>query len=135
MSANANIDTVKAIYEAFGQGDAAAILEKVTDDVDWSAEAASNSAPWWGQRTGKEAAGKFFEDIAGAMDVQEFTPLSFAANDTEVMTLIRFRVTAKSTGKEAAMNLHHYFRFDDDGKVAQYRGTEDTEQTAAVLAG
>lgn len=134
MSANDNIETVKAIYEAFGQGDAAAILEKVSDDVDWAAEAASDSAPWWGKRSGKDEVAKFFEEIGGAMDVKEFTPLSFAANDTEVMTLIRFRVTAKSTGKEAAMNLHHYFRFED-GKVAQYRGTEDTEQTAAVLAG
>ena len=134
MTPNGNIDTVKAIYEAFGQGDAATILEKVTDNVDWSAEAASDAAPWWGQRSGKDEVAKFFEDIAGAVDVQEFTPLSFAANDTEVMTLIRFRVTAKATGKEAAMNLHHYFRFED-GKVAQYRGTEDTQQTAAMLAG
>ena len=30
------------------------------------------------------------------------------------------------------MNLHHFFSFRD-GKIAYYRGTEDTAQTAAVL--
>ena len=32
------------------------------------------------------------------------------------------------------MNLHHFFKFRD-GKIAYYRGTEDTAQTAAVLQG
>jgi ketosteroid isomerase-like protein len=32
------------------------------------------------------------------------------------------------------MNLHHFFTFRD-GKIAHYRGTEDTAQTEAVLHG
>ncbi len=32
------------------------------------------------------------------------------------------------------MNLHHYFRFED-GKIAYYRGSEDTAQTEAALTG
>jgi ketosteroid isomerase-like protein len=32
------------------------------------------------------------------------------------------------------MNLHHFFRFRD-GKIAHYRGTEDTAQTVTVLQG
>ena len=74
----------------------------------------------------------FFEGIGSALDVLEFDPQSFAANDSEVMTFIRFRVAAKATGKEAAMNLHHYWRFRD-GKVEYYRGSEDTAQTLEVL--
>jgi hypothetical protein len=30
-------------------GDVAAILDRVSDDVDWAAEAASKTAPWYGQ--------------------------------------------------------------------------------------
>ena len=30
------------------------------------------------------------------------------------------------------MDLHHYFTFND-GKIAYYRGTEDTAQTEAAL--
>ena len=39
MSADANIKTIAQVYEAFGRGDVAAILDAVTDDVDWASEA------------------------------------------------------------------------------------------------
>ena len=48
MSADANIKTIMGVYEAFGRGDVAAIVEAVTDDVDWAAEAAGTAAPWSG---------------------------------------------------------------------------------------
>jgi hypothetical protein len=38
VSAELNIETVKAMYEAFGRGDVAAVLEQCTDDVDWPAQ-------------------------------------------------------------------------------------------------
>ena len=132
MSANDNIKTITAVYEAFGRGDVATILDAVTDDVDWAAEADSTAAPWYGVRHGKEAVAAFFTDFGSAMEVEDFTPVSIAANDTDVHTVVRFRATSRGTGKTAAMDLHHFFKFRD-GKVAYYRGTEDTAQTAAVL--
>jgi ketosteroid isomerase-like protein len=42
-----------------------------------------------------------------------------------------FTVTA--TGKEVATNLHHFCRFRD-GKVAYYRGSEDTALVASALS-
>jgi hypothetical protein len=134
MSADANIKTIAEIYEAFGRGDVAAILDALTDDVDWAAEAASRAAPWYGVRHGRDAVAVFFSDFGSAMEVEEFTPVSLAANDADVLTVVRFRGRSRSTGRTAEMNLHHYFKFRD-GKVACYRGTEDTAQTEAVLRG
>ena len=51
LGAEQNIETVKAMYDAFGRGDVQAILERVTDDVDWSTDAAIESAPWYGHKT------------------------------------------------------------------------------------
>jgi uncharacterized protein len=132
VSADANIKTITAVYEAFGRGDVTAILDAVTDDVDWAAEAASSAAPWYGVRHGKDAVAVFFSDFGSAMEVEEFTPVSFAANDTDVLAVVRFRARSRSTGRTAQMNLHHYFKFRD-GKIAYYRGTEDTAQTETVL--
>ena len=132
MSADANIKTVVAAYEAFGRGDVAAILDAVTHDVDWAAEAATPTAPWYGMRRGKDAVARFFTDFGSAMEVEEFTPLTFAANETDVLTVVRCRTRSRRTGKSTAMDLHHFFRFAD-GKIAYYRGTEDTAQTEAVL--
>ena len=132
MSAEVNIKTISQVYEAFGRGDVATILDAVTDDVDLAAEASSAAAPWYGVRHGKDAVAEFFVAFGSAMEVDEFTPVSLAANDTDVLTVIRFRARSRSTGNTAAMDLHHYFRFRD-GKIAYYRGTEDTAQTEAVL--
>ena len=132
MSADENIKTITSIYEAFGRGDVAAILAALTEDVDWAAEAASDAAPWYGVRRGKDAVTEFFAAFGSTMEVEDFTPVSFAANDTDVHTLVRFRGRSRQTGWTAAMNLHHWFVFRD-GKIAYYRGSEDTAQTAAAL--
>jgi uncharacterized protein len=134
VSADANIKTITQVYEAFGRGDVAAILDAVTDDVDWAAEAASSAAPWYGVRHGRDAVAVFFSDFGSTMEVEEFTPVSFAANDTDVLTVVRFRARSRSTGKIAEMNLHHYFKFRG-GKIAYYRGSEDSAQTETVLRG
>jgi len=132
VSADVMIKTIAHVYEAFGRGDVAAILDAVTDDVDWAAEAASSAAPWYGVRHGKDSVAEFFTAFGSTMEVEEFSPQSFAANDTEVLTVVRFRARSRRTGKSSAMDLHHLFRFRD-GKIAYYRGTEDTAQTEAVL--
>jgi len=134
MSADANIKTIMGVYEAFGRGDVAAILDAVTSDVDWAAEADPAVAPWHGVRHGQEAVAAFFAEFGSTMEVEEFTPVSIAANDTDVLSVVQFRARSRATGKTAAMNLHHFFKFRD-GKIAYYRGTEDTAQTQAVLQG
>jgi uncharacterized protein len=134
VSSDANIKTIMGVYEAFGRGDVAAILDAVTSDVDWAAEADPAVAPWHGVRHGQQAVAAFFAEFGSTMEVEEFLPVSFAANDTDVLTVVRFRARSRSTGQTAQMNLHHFFKFRD-GKIAYYRGTEDTAQTQAVLQG
>ena len=65
----------------------------------------------------------------------EFTPIAIASTDNEVLTFVRYGFQPKGGGPTATMNLHHYFRFDGAGKVEYYRGSEDTQLTAATLAG
>lgn len=104
----------------------------MTDDVDWASEPAGTIAPWHGVRRGKEALPGFFAAIAETLDVTEYTPLAFAASDTDVMVVIRFGFSVKDTGRGATMDLHHRWRFRDN-KITWYRGTEDTALTARVL--
>ena len=132
MSADDNLKLIQSVYEAFGRGDVAAILDAVHDDVDWATDTVSSAAPWYGVRHGKEGVGSFFEAFGSTMEVQEFTLVTVAANDDSVLSVVRCRATARSTGKAIDMNLHHYFRFRD-GKIAYYRGTEDVVQTEAAL--
>jgi ketosteroid isomerase-like protein len=134
MSAEDNLNTVKSIYGAFGTGDVSAILDQLTDDVDWAADAKSDVAPWWGEMHGKDEVTKFFSGISETVDVTTFEPVGFAANEDEVMVFLRFGSKSKATGREGMMNIHHYWHFRD-GKVDRYRGSEDTAQTIEILSG
>jgi ketosteroid isomerase-like protein len=92
------------------------------------------AAPWHGVKHGTVELPSFFSGIAQTGPVTEFTPLSFASNaDGDVMVLIRYAFTVTATGKDVAMNLHHYWRFRD-GKVVYYRGSEDTALVASALS-
>ena len=134
MSAEQNIDTIKAMYEAFGRGDVEAILERCTDDVDWSSDVAAPVAPWQGQKHGKAELTTFFSGIAESGTVNEFTPLSFAANnEDEVLVFLHWSFTVGATGKELSSNIHHFWRLRN-GKVCYYRGSEDSAQVVAALS-
>ena len=132
MSADVNIKIIKDVYDAFGRGDVTAVLDAVAEDVDWAAEAAGSGAPWYGVRHGKGEVAKFFEAYGTAMEVEEWTPLAFAASDADVHSVVRIRARSRATGKSVTMNLHHFFTLRD-GKIAYYRGTEDTAQSEAAL--
>jgi ketosteroid isomerase-like protein len=127
-----NIKVIQELYVAFGRGDVATVLDALSDDVDWASDTTSTAAPWYGVRKGKAGVAAFFEAFGSTMEVEEFTPLTLAANETDVLTVVRCRATARATGRAVDMNLHHYFVFHGT-KIAYYRGTEDTAQTEAAL--
>lgn len=134
MSGGDNITTIKAVYDAFGRGDVGFIVDRVNDDVDWGTETTSDGAPWYGKHKGKAGVGDFFEAFGKASEVEEFTPLAFAATDDgDVLTVVRFALRSRDTGRKATMHLHHYFRFTNE-KISYYRGSEDTAITASLFA-
>jgi len=129
---DAKIDTIRQIYEAFGRGDLGFILDQLTDDVDWASCPDSDIAPWHGVRKGKAEVPSFFAALGENLQITEFMPLSFASNDSDVMVVTHWEATAPATGRSAAMDIHHWWRFRD-GKICFYRGTEDTAMTARML--
>jgi ketosteroid isomerase-like protein len=129
---NSNVEAVQRIYQAFGEGDVATILDMLADDVDFASESEERIAPWHGKRTKAEVP-EFFQAIGETIDVTDFTVQSITASDTDVMAVIRFGFTVRSTGKSGAMNLHHWWSFRD-GEVVLYRGSEDTALVAERLA-
>jgi ketosteroid isomerase-like protein len=127
------ITAVQSVYEAFGRGDVGYILDQLTDDVDWASCPGSDVAPWHGIHRGKAEVPNYFKALADTVQVTEFTPLAFAASETDVMVVIRLGGTVPATGKSVVMDIHHWFRFRD-GKIYVYRGTEDTAAMQEALS-
>ena len=126
------IEAVERLYAAVARGDVDAILAELADDVDWAAEAASTSVPWYGPYHGKADVPRFFAAIGGSIDISDFTPLSYTCNETDVIVPVRWAYTVRATGKRAAMTMQHWWRFEG-GKIAYFRGAEDTEQSAEAF--
>ena len=127
------IAAVQRLYAAYGTGDIEAVLAELSDDVDWAAEAAGTSVPWWGSFRGKDEVPRFFKEIGTNVDVTEFSIIGFTANDTDVVATVHWSFTVHATGKTASMYMQHWFRFAD-GKIAFFRGSEDSEQTARAFS-
>jgi ketosteroid isomerase-like protein len=126
------VAAVQRLYEAYGRGDVDAVLAEVADDVDWAAEAVGGSVPWYGPHDGRGEVPRFFREIAEHVEVEEFTPISFTSNETDVIVAVHWTYTVRATGRRAAMHMQHWWRFAD-GKIAFFRGSEDTEQSAAAF--
>jgi len=65
--------------------------------------------------------------------IRELIRLVFVGNGTDVLTVVRFGMRIPATGKQGAMELHHWFHFEPNGKISRYRGTEDTALAAELL--
>lgn len=127
-----NVQAVQRLYAAVGRGDVDAVLDELSDDVDWAAEAAGTSVPWYGDHRGKDEVARFFKEIQSSVDITGFTPLAYASNETDVMVPVRFAYTVHATGKTVAMTMQHWWRFDG-AKIVVFRGVEDSEQSAAAF--
>jgi ketosteroid isomerase-like protein len=127
------IETIQNLYAAVFRNDIDAVVALLADDVDWAAEAASTSVPWYGSYRGRAEVPRFFRELGTKVDITEFTQVAYASNETDVMAIIRFAYTVKATDKRTAMYMQHWWRFAD-GKIVFFRGSEDTEQSAAAFS-
>jgi ketosteroid isomerase-like protein len=127
--------TVTAIYEAFGRGDIPALMEHVSDDVQWEAWADNTAqkagVPWLLPRKGKAGVFEFFQVVADELEIQEFNVLSIMAGGNQVAA--EFVITAKVNGKASYRDEEmHLWTFDDAGKVIRLRHYTDTAKHAAA---
>lgn len=121
-----NIETVQAIYAAFGVGDVPAILEHLADDVAWEYGQGPTDVPWLQPRQGRAAARGFFEAL-GALEFHKFEPTKLLQGDDAVVALIDVEFTVSATGRRVSERDEiHVWHFGADGKVTRFRHGADT---------
>ena len=127
-----NVQVVKQVYTAFGRGDMPAILEMLTDDVEWSVPGSPEVLPWAGQRRGREQVGQSFQALGGTLTHEAFEPQEFIAQADTVVVLGTERVRARGRVVDADWAMVFTIR---DGKIARYRDYHDTAPIQAALRG
>jgi ketosteroid isomerase-like protein len=123
-----NIDTVNAIYAAFGRGDVPAILSHLADEVAWEDGAVDHGVPWLRPGTGKAHVEAFFGIAGGSFDFKRFEVSHVLDGGDVVVALLQVEAMIRDTGKGIDNLEVHVWRFGPDGKVAAFNHVVDTHQ-------
>ncbi|MES1147169.1 MAG: nuclear transport factor 2 family protein [bacterium] len=118
-----NVDTVRRIYEAFGQGNVEAILSYLREDVEWISHF-DPIVPWAGDFSGKVNVPRFFGAIFENVEVLGFQPREFVSAGDTVVSMGSFSCKSKATGKSATSEWVFIWKFLD-GKVSSYTQFHD----------
>jgi uncharacterized protein len=137
-----NLETVQAIYQAFGQGDVPSILSKLSPRVQWdawpdhSAQAAGH--PLFAPRSDPQGVAEFFRLVGEQMAIHEFKVLDIFGNGRQVAAEVVIDYSYQPTGRRIRDEELHLWTFGEDGKIARFRHYVDTAKhlhAAGLLPG
>lgn len=123
------IQTVQRMYKDFREGNLAAILDLMADDVEWFLFG-SVEIPWAGMWRGRQGVKQFFKTVAEVSEVEDF-PDEFMAAGDNVIVLGHQRVRVRATSRLVETHWAVIWTLRE-GKVSRYCEYNDT---AALEAG
>jgi uncharacterized protein len=121
---------IRRVYEAFGKGDLPAILEHVSDQVDWELAGPPQLA-YSGRRRNRREVEAFFGQVAQADDIHSFEPREFIEAGEHVTVLGWERTTARDTGVTFETEWAHVFAVRN-GLIVRWRGFYNTGARSAA---
>ncbi len=126
-----NADVVQRNYAAVSRGDIPALLDLLTEDVEWTFQGPP-VIPFAGTRHGREAVEEFFTSVGETIEFQRFEPRDFIAQGDTVVVLGYERNLIKSTGRTFEQEWAHVYTLRD-GMIAMCRCFEDTAAYVVAL--
>jgi ketosteroid isomerase-like protein len=131
MSTQQTETIVHSFFDTFGRGDIPALLDLLTDDIDWKVQG-SPDVPWTGQRRGGTQVEQFFSALATTADVQDFQIHSRLTQDNQAIVLGSFKWKVKKTQRtfDGDWAIHIVIR---DNKIAHYQMFENSYAVAEAF--
>jgi uncharacterized protein len=130
MLAPEALAVVQSAYAAFNRGDIPAVLDLLSDDVEWKF-CGSKGLPYTGTFRGKDEVAKFFASIPEVEDLLVFEPREFISAGEKVAVLGWERSQVRSGGRVFESEWVHIFTARD-GRIVRFWGMYDTEASAAA---
>lgn len=130
MSEQQSTNLVHQAYENFKSGDIQAVLDLLSEDVEWQLPEIEG-VPFSGKRHGREQVGQFFSTLAEAQEVREFEPREFVAEGEKVVALGHYAWYVKATEREFESDFAHVFSVDE-GRIASFKEYTDTAAATAA---
>jgi ketosteroid isomerase-like protein len=133
MTEQTNLQAVQSVYAAFGRRDISALMEALTDDVEWFLPGPPDVLPFAGMRLGREQVLEFFAVVEATLTFEQFEPREFLAQGDKVVVLGHSRDRMRSTGRVVENEWAAVFTLRD-GKIARYQVYEDTAAFVSALS-
>jgi ketosteroid isomerase-like protein len=136
VSLAAHLETVSAIYAAFGRGDTAAILDNIAADCQWEAWADNRAQraglPTLQPRLGPAGVAEFFAAVGG-LEMHDFQVLDMLGNERQVVAEVVIEYTTPAGHRLRDEELH-LWTFDERDMVVRMRHYVDTAKHIAAFA-
>ena len=132
MSERTNTDVLQQGYEAFARGDIPAILDLLTDGVEWIHQGPS-VIPGAGTRHGHEGVAEYFSLLDESLEFEQFEPREFVAQGDTVVVVGLERSVSKATGHTIEQEWAHVYTLRG-GKIATGLFIEDTATMVDALS-
>ncbi len=129
--AEQNVNVVQRTYEAVGRGDIPALLDLLTEDVEWTFQGPS-VIPFAGTRRGREEVAEFFSLVGGTLEFEQFEPREFVGQGDTVVVVGYERNLIKPTDRTFEQEWAHVYTLRD-GKIVKLRCFEDTAAYVVAL--
>lgn len=126
--AQANIELVKRLYDAFGRKDIATINQLISPDIEVMQ---SSELPWGGEYHGPAGLGKFFATLLAHVNSTLLFERFLDAGD-HVVVIGKTRGTVVATGKTFDVHIAHVWQIRD-GLIARFRPFIDNPTMLAAL--
>jgi uncharacterized protein len=123
MSEPENLEVIRNVYAAFGRGDLEGILARLDPQVSWRTPGPPD-LPTAGLRHGVAAVREFFGLLLNTLDIQDFRPVDFLAQDDKVVVLGTSREGPKGTGRLVDFRWVHVFRLRN-GQIVEFEEPAD----------
>jgi uncharacterized protein len=124
MGDQENLQTVQQAHKAFVQGDLPALLNLVTDDVEFLPPPSANvprAHPW----RGRQQVEQYFKTLAEALEFQRFQADEFIVSRDSIVALGHERCLVRATGRVVEAKWAQIFDFRE-GLVRRHREYTDT---------
>lgn len=119
------LEVTRGVYQCFGQGDIAGVLDLLDPSVDWIWYG-PRDIPWAGEHKGHDAMKAFFSAIGETVTVEAYEPREFLPSDNGVVTVLGWqRVRVRATNKAWETQFAHVWTVKD-GLVTRVREFYDT---------
>lgn len=133
MSERDNERVVQEMFAAFGRGDVAGVLDRLSPEIEWRIAGPSELA-YAGTHRGRDGVAQFFARLGEATEFELFEPQEYFARGDRVVVLGRERQRVKATGQTVETEWAMAFTLKG-GKISRYHNYVDTHAVAAAHRG